>query len=163
MHRIFAAVNLIDENFEQCLYHQQRAFALNPNDDLIVVQQGEILTWCGRAEEGIEWIRKAMQLNPYHPERFWGHLARAYFGAGKFAEALDAARRITTPDAAMSSFIAACHARLGDAPAAQAKLAELRARWPDFTLADVVATLHYRHAADRERHLEALALAGLRD
>ncbi|MCB2020184.1 MAG: hypothetical protein KDG44_05225, partial [Burkholderiaceae bacterium] len=163
VHRIFAAVNLIYEDFEQCLYHQQRALALNPNDDLIVVQQGEILTWCGQPEEGIEWIRKAMQLNPYHPERFWGHLARAYFGCGRFAEALDAARRITTPDAAMTAFLAACHARRGDAQAAQATLAELHARWPAFRLADVGATLHYRHAADRERHLDALAQAGLRD
>jgi adenylate cyclase len=35
-----------------------------------VVQQGEI-PWLGEAEEGIEWIRKAMKFNPYHPERFW--------------------------------------------------------------------------------------------
>ncbi|HRP29129.1 MAG TPA: adenylate/guanylate cyclase domain-containing protein, partial [Burkholderiaceae bacterium] len=52
VHRIFAAVNLIYGNFEQCLFHQQRALALNPNDDLIVVQQGEILTWCGQPQEG---------------------------------------------------------------------------------------------------------------
>lgn len=162
VHRIFAAVNLVYENFEQCLYHQQRALALNPNDDLIVVQQGEILTWCGQAEEGIEWIRKAMRLNPYHPERFWGHLARAFFVAGRPAEALGAARRITTPDATLFAFIAACQARLGDLEAAQQQIAEMRARWPAFTLADVVATLHYRDAADRERHLQALALAGLR-
>jgi hypothetical protein len=32
---------------------------------LVVVQQGEILTWCGQAEEGIGWIRKAMRLNPF--------------------------------------------------------------------------------------------------
>ena len=45
--------------------------SLRTNDDLVVVQQGEILTWLGQAEEGIEWIRKAMRLNPFHPERFW--------------------------------------------------------------------------------------------
>jgi hypothetical protein len=41
--------------------------SLNPNSDLIVVQQGELLTWLGRPEEGIEWIKRAMRLNPYHP------------------------------------------------------------------------------------------------
>ena len=160
VHRIFAAVNLIYENFEQCLYHQQRAMALNPNDDLIVVQQGEILTWCGHAEEGIEWIRKAMRLNPYHPERFWGHLARAYFVAGRFDEALDAAGRITTPDAPLLAFLAACLARLGKLDAARARIAQLRSRAPVFTRADVVATLHYRSAADRASYLEALSIAG---
>ena len=33
-----------------------------------------MLTWLGQAGEGIEWIKKAMRLNPYHPERFWNHL-----------------------------------------------------------------------------------------
>lgn len=161
VHRIFAAVNLIYENFEQCLYHQQRALALNPNDDLIVVQQGEILTWCGQAQEGIEWIRKAMRLNPYHPERFWGHLARANFVAGTYGEALDAARRVTTPDAPLFALIAACQVRLGKLDAAKTCIADMRSKWPAFGFADLVATLHYRHAADRERHLETLALAGL--
>lgn len=161
VHRILAAINVVYENFEQCLYHQQRALSLNPNDDLVVVQQGEILTWCGQAEEGIAWIRKAMRLNPYHPERFWSHLARACFVAGRFDEALDAAGHITTPDAALLAFIAACHARLGNVDAARARIAELRSRAPAFTLADIVATLHYRNAADRERYLEALAIAGL--
>ena len=86
-------------NFDQCLYHQQRALSLNPNDDLVVVQQGEILTWLGQAEEGIEWIKKAMRLNPYHPERFWSHLGRAYFVARRYAEALEALKRVRTPDA----------------------------------------------------------------
>ena len=34
------------------VYHQRRALSLNPNDDLIVVQQGEILTWLGQAGRG---------------------------------------------------------------------------------------------------------------
>ena len=37
-------------------YHQERGLALNPNYDLIVVQNGELYTWTGRAEEGAEWI-----------------------------------------------------------------------------------------------------------
>ena len=58
-----------------------------PNNDLIVVQQGELLTWLGRPEEGIDWIRRAMQLNPYHPERYWNHLGRAYYMARRYPEA----------------------------------------------------------------------------
>jgi adenylate cyclase len=77
VHRILAAANIAQDNHDRSYYHQERALALNPNDTLIVVQQGEILTWLGRPEEGIEWILKAMRLNPYHPERFWSHLGRA--------------------------------------------------------------------------------------
>src|SRR6266850_8369235 len=70
VHRILAAVNLTRDDHDRAVYHQERGLALNPNYDLVVVQQGEFLTWLGRPEEGIDWIRKAMRLNPYHPERF---------------------------------------------------------------------------------------------
>jgi predicted Zn-dependent protease len=66
----------------------ERALSLNPNSDLIVVQQGEVLTWLGRPEEGIEWVRRAMRLNPYHPERFWSHLGRAQYSARVYADAI---------------------------------------------------------------------------
>ncbi|HZM36152.1 MAG TPA: adenylate/guanylate cyclase domain-containing protein, partial [Burkholderiales bacterium] len=69
--RVLAALRLRQNDFDRAVHHQDRALSLNPNDDLIVVQQGEILTWLGQPEEGIEWIRKAMRLNPYHPARFW--------------------------------------------------------------------------------------------
>ena len=71
VHRILAACNLNGKQHEKAFYHQQRALHLNPNDDLVVVQQGEVLTWLGQPEDGFPWIEKAMRLNPYHPERFW--------------------------------------------------------------------------------------------
>src|SRR5262249_14370984 len=98
VHRILPAVNLNREDHDRATYHQERALALNPNYDLVVVQQGEILTWLGRPEEGIDWIKKAMRLNPYHPERFWNHLGRAYYCAEKYADAAAAFARITRPD-----------------------------------------------------------------
>ena len=55
-----AAVNLLQLNFEQAEFHQERGLKLNPNYDLSVVQNGELFTWTGRAEEGAEWILKAM-------------------------------------------------------------------------------------------------------
>ena len=88
VHRILVALNLRNGDFDQVDYHQKRALKLNPNDDLIVVEQGENLTWMGQPEEGIEWILKAMRLTPYHPERFWGHLGRAYFVARRYGEAI---------------------------------------------------------------------------
>jgi adenylate cyclase len=98
VHRILAAVAVMRNDFDKAVYHQQRALTLNQNDDLIVVQQGEILTWLGEGEEGIEWIRKAMRLNPYHPERFWFHLARAQFVAKRYGNAVESLRHITAPD-----------------------------------------------------------------
>ncbi len=160
VHRILAAVAVTRGDHDRATYHQERALALNPNDDLVVVQQGEILTWQGRAEEGIDWIRKAMRLNPYHPERFWSHLGRAYFVARRYAEAVEALKHIAAPDHTHHALLAACYARMGDDGAANAHASAALERAPDFALPDYLATLHYKEASDLEHHRDAMLKAG---
>jgi len=161
VHRISAALAIAGNEFDKASYHQDRAVHLNPNDDLIVVQQGELLTWLGRAEEGIDWIRQAMRLNPYHPARFWGHLGRALFVARRYAEAIDAINRISPLDAGYHALLAASHAANGDTPAAEQHTAQVLKLAPDFTVAANMATMHHRQAADEEHHRAALLRAGL--
>jgi adenylate cyclase len=161
VHRILAAVNLVRDDHDKAAYHQERALALNPNYDLIVVQQGELLTWLGRPEEGIDWIRKAMRLNPYHPERFWSHLGRACYCAEKYADAAEAFSRITRPDHSHHAFLAATFAQMGNPVAANAHAAEVLKRMPEFSVAGYLATQHYKFDVDRQRHEAGLVKAGL--
>jgi len=161
VHRILAAVELNFNNHEKALYHQERGLQLNPNNDLIVVQQGEILTWLGQAQEGAEWIRKAMRLNPYHPERYWNHLGRAHFVARDYAEAIAAFSRITAPDHTHHAFLAGAAAQLGDGTAAGAHAREVLTLQPAFSIENYLGTLHYKRASDRQHHREALLKAGL--
>ena len=162
VHRILAAVNLAAyHDHEKAFYHQERALGLNPNDDLVVVQQGEILTWLGRPEEGIEWIRKAMRLNPYHPERFWSHLGRAYFTARRYDEAIKAFLRVNNADDTHFAALSACYAALGDDVAAKASANDVRKRTPDFSVASHLTTQHYKHDSDVEHYRAALLKAGL--
>ena len=163
VHRILAASHLVQREHDACLHHQQRALNLNPNDDLIVVQQGEILTWSGKAEEGIEWVLKAMRLNPYHPERFWGHLGRAYFTARRYGEAVTAVRHISKLDPGQHASLAGCLAQMGDQAAAQQHARQALAAAPAFSSAEFIKTLHYFHDADFEHVRESLMKAGLPD
>jgi adenylate cyclase len=161
VHRILAAVNIIRGDLEAAVYHQERALSLNPNYDLLVVQQGELLTWLGRPEEGIEWIKKAMRLNPYHPERFWNHLGRAFFVAKGYREAIDAFRHISKPDQFHLAFLAACHAQLGEAEKSRGYVREVLAKDPQFTVGSYLETMHYKLPEDAEHHRQALLAAGL--
>ena len=161
VHRILAAVALIYRDLDKALFHEDRALALNPNDDLIVVQKGEILTWQGRAEEGVTWIRKAMTLNPFHPARFWGHLGRAHFVARQYGEALEAYRNVTLGDVNSLGFVAGAHAMAGDATAAAPTVKEILKRDPAFSAASNVAALCYARDEDRSHHRDALVAAGL--
>jgi len=161
VHRILAATSVARDNLEKARHHQERALSLNPNYDLVVVQQGELLTWLGQPEEGIEWILKAMRLNPHHPERFWAHLGRAFFTAHRYSEALDALKRINQPDALLHTLFAAVYARMGESIAAEAHVAEALKLDPGLTLQTCSASLHYADSAHRDHHLQALEMAGM--
>src|SRR5262249_26946068 len=146
---------------DKAIYHQERALSLNPNSDLVVVQQGELLTWLGRPEEGIEWIQRAMRLNPYHPQRFWSHLGRAQYTARNYADAIQSFSKLTAPDHTHHAFLAASSAQLGNRTAAAAHAREVLQQQPNFTVQSYLTTLHYRQASDNEHLREGLLKAGL--
>ena len=163
VHRILAAINLAHDEHEKARYHQERALTLNPNNDLILVQNGELLTWLGRPQDGIEWIRKAMRVNPYHPERFSNHLGRAHYTAREYAEAVEALSRLTRPDHSHHAFLAAALAQLGDQNAAAAQAQEVLKKQPGFSIRRFLSTLHYQQESDTAHLREGLRKAGLPD
>ena len=161
VHRVLAAVNLAHDEHGKAQYHQERALGLNPNNDLILVQNGELLMWLGRPEDGIEWIRKAMRVNPYHPQRFWNHLGRAHYTARQYSEAVAALSRVTRPDYTHHSLLAAALAQLGDKTAAAAHTQEVLREEPEFSNRRFLSTLHYQLDSDRDHLREGLLKAGL--
>jgi len=163
VHRILAALKLNFNEHDKAVYHQSRALELNPNSDLIVVQQGELLTWLGRPTEGIEWIRRAMRLNPYHPERFWNHLGRAQYTGRCYADAIGSFSRLTKPDHTHHAFLAAASAQLGNQVSAAAHAREVLARQENFTVGAFLQTLHYQQPSDTEHVRAGLLKAGLPD
>lgn len=161
VHRILAAIAITRDDLTRARYHQERALQLNPNYDLVVVQHGELLTWLGRPEEGIDWIRKAMRLNPHHPERFWSHLGKAHFAARQHVEAIDAFMHLSALDGAQHAFAAAAYAWLGDRANAAAHLERIEALEPGFALQNVLSTLHYARPADTLHLSDGLTQAGM--
>ena len=148
VHRILAAVAITQNDMNRARYHQDRALALNPNYDLVVVQMGELFTWLGHSKEGVEWIRKAMRLNPHHPARFWSHLGKAYFVGRQYVQAIEAFMHLSTMDAQQHAFLAASYGWLGDQTAAAAHVARIRQLDPAFDLEKLLATMHYTDGAD---------------
>lgn len=160
-HRLLSAVSLIRKDYEKAKEHQEQGLALSPNYDLIVVQQGELLTWTGHGEEGAKWVEKAMHLNPYHPPRFWSHLGRARFVAGQHQQALDAFKKNTLPDVATYALMAASNAYLNDSECAKNFTEKVLEIQPQFSVAEHVNNLPYQHDSDAEHHREGLIKAGL--
>ncbi len=163
IHRILAAVYITRNDFEKAQIHQNKSVKLNPNYDLAVVQQGELMTWIGQPEEGVEWIKKAMQLNPFHPLRFWSHLGRAYFAARQYQEAIDAFKRIETLDQGQHAFLGACYAYLENDDDAAKQAQKVLALAPDFSAESYMAQMHYMKDADSLHLRDGLVKSGLPD
>ncbi|MHC4732670.1 MAG: BTAD domain-containing putative transcriptional regulator, partial [Planctomycetota bacterium] len=107
-HRILAQVFLERRHFQRSLKHQERALFLNPNDDRTVCSMGEILAFAGRPEEAETWVLQSMRLNPYHPSRYWMHLARPLFHLARYEEALSALAHIARPRRDEHAYRVAC-------------------------------------------------------
>ncbi len=161
VHRLAAAIGIINNNHAKAQFHQHKALSLNPNYDLVVVQQGELLTWLGQAEEGITWIKRAMQLNPFHPPRYWSHLGRAYFTAERYAEAVEALQRLNDPTPEQIALLGAAHAGAGDLKSAKTCAERVLAMSPDFSVRNLMSMQHYKNQADTDRLREKLLQAGL--
>ncbi len=142
-HRVLAQVQLTRRNLDRALMHQERALFLNPNDDRILCAQGEILTFVGRAGEGLEWVIKSMRLNPYHPQRYWTHLARALYHLGRYEDTLAALANISNPRLDDLVYKIDANEMLGNADTASQCVMELRRRFPDFDAATFIESLPY--------------------
>jgi len=89
-------------------------------------------------------------------------LGRAYFVARRYADAVEAFKRIGAPDAFHHAFLAACHAQLGDAVAADAHAREVLRRIPGFSFgATLLPILYYKRDSDIAHHRESIEKAGL--
>lgn len=158
-HRILAQVFLARRDLKRSLWHQERALFLNPNDDRSVCSMGEILSFVGRHDEAVGWVKKSMQLNPYHPQRYWTHLARPLFHLERCQEALAALEHIGRLRADDHVYRLAATARLGSTEAVVRNAAEMRQAFPDADPVSVAMSFPYEQERDRRVVLDALKIA----
>jgi adenylate cyclase len=161
LHRLIGAVYIAWREFDKALTHHEKAISLNPNYDLVVVQYGELMTWLGRSDEGVEWITKAMQLNPHHPLRFWSHLGRACYTARRYEDAIEAFKHIDSLNETQRAYVAASFAYLGDKANAEKHAGKILAASSNFTIKTHMTTQYFKEQADQDHHVDGLTKAGL--
>jgi adenylate cyclase len=161
-HRVLAQVFLTRGDLQRSLHHQNRALFLNPNDDRSVCSMGEILTFAGRPKEAEEWVRQSLRLNPYHPQRYWTHLARALLHLDRFDEALSVFDKIGRPRIDDLAYSVAASIGIGEPSNIERTVNALVIAFPGFDAASFVDGLPYERAQDRDLVLCALEAAGLK-
>jgi TolB-like protein/Flp pilus assembly protein TadD len=86
-HGMVAIKNLYGKKYEDALAEAERAVSLNPNSEQINYIMGITLIYVGRSAEAVDFLKRAMQLDPYYPANRLHFLGLAQFSLGKFQEA----------------------------------------------------------------------------
>lgn len=142
---------LVGRDHGRAAHHFAAGLAANPNDDVLLVEYGRFLMYIDRPEEGLRRVREAMRLNPFHPVWYWNVAGRCLHVLDRPAEALDAFRRISSPEFFHLAYQAVCLRRLGDTAAAFALRDRLYETRPDFSVEQFMAIFPYQNAETLHR------------
>lgn len=160
-HRILCEIHLIRRDYDRAQYHQERALSLNPNDPRMVAQRGHLLTWLGQATEAVEWIEKALRLDPAQPDDHYVKSLIVLHAARRYADAARAFSRVARPQYFTHAHMAACIAELGEINKARAYVAEVLKLRPGFHVDRYAGTLPFREQPDRDHVRGGMLKAGL--
>ncbi|MEO6012725.1 MAG: winged helix-turn-helix domain-containing protein [Devosia sp.] len=159
-YRVLSIIRLYAREHAGAVHDLQRSLELNPCDAEAIEQMGYILVLRGRPLEAIEWIDKAVKLNPLYPWWYDFDRALSHYLLGEYRAAtdiLDRARRLT---AWMPTLQAAAYAQLGEIDIAARHARAITQTDPDFSALDEArGTLAFENASDNEHLVEGVALA----
>jgi adenylate cyclase len=115
-HLVIACNYLINRKHEEAIKEAKKALILNPNGADVYATLGFLHYFDGQAEEGIDFLKKAIRLNPIPRSWYYSCLAAAYRTAGKFIETIEVGEKSVklTPDFIQPYLVlAAAYAELG--------------------------------------------------
>jgi TolB-like protein/class 3 adenylate cyclase/rhodanese-related sulfurtransferase len=169
-HRTAAKQYFYFGRWDEAMVQAERAIVLDPNDPSGYEAMGTLLINLGRPAEALDYIRKAMRLDPQSDYLY--RLGEAQFHLERYDEAAATLLRATrlNPDDGWNYFLlAAAYGQLGREQEARSAIARFNQTYHDptdrqrpLTLADL-DTWAFKEAANRVRLQEGLRKAGVPD
>ncbi len=92
-----AGVHFFQKELQSLRHAIERAVALNPMDGHSLAHFGELLTFAGDFDRGLELSQRAKQLNPHHPGWYWYANFYQAFSQHDYRAALSFARKVNLP------------------------------------------------------------------
>jgi len=133
-HFSLAQVLFFQKDIQTFRNEAERAVSLNPMDGNSIAFLGELLTYTGDFERGLELAARAKQLNPNHPGWYWYTDFYYAFRQGDDRGALDFLKKVNLPGHwGVPAFAAATYGQLGEHVAAEKAAEDLLGLRPDFT------------------------------
>jgi len=167
-HRTAAKQYFYFRRWDEAMIQAERAIAMDPNDPSGYEAMGTLLVNLGRAAEGLDFIKKAMRLDPQSDYLY--RLGEAQFHLERYDEAavtMLRATKLNADDGWNYFLLAAAYGHLGREQEAKSAIARFNKTYHDptdkqrpLTLADL-DTWIFKEAVNRERLQEGLRKAGV--
>jgi adenylate cyclase len=145
--------------FDKSFIEYETARKLNPNNPDLAADMAEALIYAGEPDKAITQIKEAIQR--IVPDWYEWNLARAYYMAKRYQEAIDAAGEITNPPNDVLLITAASKAQLGDLDAARAEMVRFSQNDSEWSIAKAKER-HFERDGDLEHWLDGLRKAELK-
>ena len=161
---LLASVFLLKGEFERAIELGKQAEMLAPNHAHIVAFLAGILNYSGNPKEAIGKAQKAIRLAPSTPSWYLALLASAFYGCGRFEEAIQAGQEgiaINQEEQDARLYKAAAHEALGQHDEAAKDVKTALESVPDFSLTAFARTQPYKDQAVLDGLLDLLRKAGL--
>jgi tetratricopeptide (TPR) repeat protein len=174
VHQVESAKLLHFQQYEDAIAEAQRAIALDPNDAESYVALADALSLAGRAQEALNWVERAMRLNPHYPSYYLYQLGLARFCLEQFDKAaisLEKATALNPDDRWSYRLLLATYGHLGRGDDATKALQAIKDRdkrgWQNsidpLTIRTSAFWLPFKEPADAERLAQGLRSAGIPD
>jgi TolB-like protein len=152
---------------EKAVAEAERAIALDPNDADGYMAMADALIYSGKPEEAVDFVKKAMRLDPHNPANHLYILGLAHFGMEQFQEAASFFERAFKLNPEMGlvqrGYLAASYGYLGQEEKARAELdkPEIKEVRDLYGLHVTYEGAYYKNPKDKDRLLDGLRNVGL--
>ena len=155
---------LLKREYDKGIAECERAIELAPNSAISHIWMSFVLTLSGRHEDAVRYSEQALRLNPLPEGWYFRFLGYAYFGVGRYEEAIAAYKEALNRapnDILAHVALTAAYSWANRLEEARAQATEVLKINPEFSVKQREKTLPYKNQADLKRWLDGLRKAGL--
>jgi len=160
-HRMYGAICAWRRNFDEAKFHIDKALTVNPNNAHVLAKSTNFYSNYGDPEKALELIKRAITINPHHPDWYWQEFGLACWANEEYEAATEHLVKSSTRADVDHAYLAASHAALGNAAEAEGNARRFEEINPDTTAEMFVNRQSFRLDEMRARLADQLTTAGL--
>jgi TolB-like protein len=158
--RVRSLARLYLRQFAGAERDNRMALDINRYDADSIEQLGYLLVLRGKPLEAVNWIERAMRLNPIYPEFYHYDRGLGLYGLGEYEQAIETFERPSYRPAWVEMRLAAAYAMTGNADAARRHVLKARALDTSYEpLPHAQHNMPYEHQTDADHLVEGIEKA----